>query len=518
MTERLATRTEMHPRLDLRHVSKSFGATKALDDVELRIWPREIHGLVGQNGSGKSTLIKIIAGVYPAEDGAKSWVNGRPTEIHRLAHSGGPGAIRFVHQDLGVIPEMTARENLCLHSAPPGQGRTGGRVKARRSKYVDPETEDLVAEFSPALDLDIPLAKLTPLERTVVSIAAALQRFNVEDGLLVLDEPTSALGRREASVLLDLIRRIRARGASVLLISHRLDEILEVADVVTVLLTGRRVATVKTGELTGADLVRLMVGSIARRTDRERPATSGATAAPVLEVRGLSGRWLRPTDIILKRGEILGVAGLPGSGADEVARLLTDARARAGGWVRIDHGSWCQLDNYRESSVALVPPDRMEEGLIPEMSVKENLSLCTVDGLRKLFWVDKSKEERFTDHWVKALDIVCGDPNSSVAELSGGNQQRVLLGRVMARQAKVLVLCEPTVGVDVVTRYAIYDLVRAYAHSGVGMIVSSSDTTDLCVLCDRVMVFRAGQVVSEIPRAALSESALQMQIEGFDGK
>jgi ABC-type sugar transport system ATPase subunit len=502
--------------LRIRGLVKTFGGNHALRGVDLDIAAGEVHGLVGHNGSGKSTLIKTLAGFYHADphSGAEAWLDGVSFDLARVGvqrHE----RLRFVHQDLGLVLEMNALENLALRS---GFART--RLGSIRWDEQERAVRATIARFGVHLDVHRPLAEATPVERTVVAIAGALQGWQGGRAVLVLDEPTAVLPPGEVDQLLGIVREIRAQGASVLYVSHRLDEIFALCDRVTVMRGGQVVATREVSSLTKHELVTLMLG--------EESAADGAPPAPpapldvatVLEARDLETGYLRGASIELRSGEILGLAGRPGSGREDLAYLLGGGLAgSASGEIRrpADEGRWRRLTGRSEPDIALVPADRGLEGMFTEFSVRENLTLGVLPRFGRRGWVGRRAEAALTRDWLGRLEVGTAGSEVSIATLSGGNQQKVLIGRSLVKNPAVLVLCEPTAGVDIGTRHALYRLIRAQvAETGLSVIVSSSDVGDLLALCDRVLVFDGGAVVRELSGAGITEVSLVHAMEGID--
>jgi len=507
-------RHENPPLISVRHLSKTFAATRAIDDVSLDIEPGEIHALVGHNGSGKSTLIKVLSGFHAPDPGATFQYQGADVELetlHGLQASGHQARrLSFVHQDLGMVLELDVMDNLALHSR---YITRWGVVDRRRQER---RARELLEPFGLRVDLHAPVGSLSQLDRTVIAIAAALDSWDFGNGVLVLDEPTSSLPASHSRSLLAVLRDLRAAGAGILFVSHRLDEVLDVSDRVTVLRDGRRVATAGSDQLSKADLVHLMMGE---GVDSLVGAASGRQSSrSVLQVDGLSGGPVAGISFTLGEGEILGFAGLPGSGASEVPRLLTDRRhdIEAGaitGPDGVTHpaASWKGTDG-----IALVPSDRLRFGSIAEMSVAENLSLSVLSRVSRFGVVRSGREADVTDEWTARMSIVCSSTSAAMSTLSGGNQQKVLLARAMAREPAVLALCEPTEGVDIGASQTIYSYVKEQAEAGLAAIVTSVDTEDLVALCHRVLIVRQGRVVREIIGQDITERRLVHAIEGVD--
>jgi len=498
----------VRPVLGIEHLSKTFPGTRALDDVSLDIAPGEVHALMGQNGSGKSTLIKLLAAYHSADPGAYAEMDGAPFDVGRSV----PAGLRFVHQDLGLILELSAQDNLALHG---GFARGfGGRVLWRQQEA---ETRRVLAAFDVDLDIHLPLAAATPVQRTVVAIAAALQGWD-GGGVLVLDEPTAVLPHDEVERLFEVVAAVRRRGTSVLYVSHRMDEIFSLADRVTVLRGGRRVGTYDVASLDPRGLATLMVGDdvdpdfragVVERTDQ--PIT--------LEARGIHGKWLRGVDLEARAGEILGIAGLAGAGALELPYVLAGkAGSQASGEIRLPATSpdWHDVQDATGLEIPLVPADRQTEAVIAEFTVAENISLSALRTLGGRGRLSAKDEAALVASWSEQLGVVSAGHSAPISTLSGGNQQKVILARCLALDPQVLVLCEPTAGVDIGTRVSIYRIIADLAATGLTVIVASSDEGDLLALCTRILVLRDGVVAEQLAADELSKSVLIRAIEGAE--
>lgn len=499
--------------LRIEGLSKTFPGTRALVDAQIDVRSGEVHALVGHNGSGKSTLIKALSGYHDPDPGARAWLDGEPVEFSRLGgNQHGLARLSFVHQDLGLVLELDTIDNLAIHG---GYRKTrSGRVDWREQRAL---AVSLLAPFGLDFDITVPLSKVTPVERTIVAIAAALQGWDSSSGVLVLDEPTAVLPPFEVRKLMQIVKELRATGAGILYVSHRLNEIFDLADRVTVLRGGRNVATRRVADISKQELVELMLGpEVASSYDA--PAAGSAGTEPVLEVRGLSGIYVRNVDLQLRRGEVVGVAGLPSDGRDELPRLITDRRRTAGGQLRLSQRSmdWLPVAKFRGEQIALLPPDRGSEGVIAPMTVAENLSLSVIHRLSPGIRLRKRAETSFVDRWVKNLSIKVASHDSPIVTLSGGNQQKVLFGRALGQQPDVLVMCEPTAGIDVGARMAIYQLIAEQAAAGLTVLVTSSDIDDLLAVCHRVVVMREGVVARELSGQALTEHQLVHAMEGIE--
>jgi ribose transport system ATP-binding protein len=496
--------------LQLEGLSKTFGGTRALVDVDLDIRANEIHALVGQNGSGKSTLIKSLAGYHQPDPGARAWFQHEEFPLGTLLD--GHDRLRFVHQDLGHVLELGVMDNLALRGA-----YVRGRLGRIRWSEQERMTRELLARFGVEIDLYRPLAEATPVERVVVAIVAAIQGWEGGHGVLVLDEPTAVLPPHEVEQLFELIGEVRRSGASVLYVSHRLDEIFRLADRVTVLRGGYKIATEDVSSLTPRKLATLMVGEDVDPNFRAQiAAVSDAPAA--LEAKDLSSRYLRGVSFSLRKGEVLGIAGLPGSGAEHIPYALAGALGHeaTGSVELVERGDAVELGSKELVGIPLVPADRAREAVVAEMGVADNLTLPILDRLSNGIALSRSREQALVADWFEKLQIRAAGHGAPISSLSGGNQQKVVMARCLALEPSVLLLCEPTAGVDIGTRIALYKLIAAQAEDGLGVIVASSDVGDLLAMCTRVLVLRDGVIARELPGDGLTESILHHAIEGVE--
>jgi ribose transport system ATP-binding protein len=497
--------------LVVRNVSKTFPGTKALVDVDFEIRAGEIHALVGQNGSGKSTLVKTLAGYHDADSG-EAWIDG---ELLDLSVFGGArhDRLRFVHQDLGLVMELSAAENLALF-----HGFDRGRFGRVRWNEQAKTTRRVLERFAVDIDIEAPLSAATPVERTVVAIGSALQGWEGGRGVLVMDEPTAVLPPREVSRLFDIIRDVRAAGTSVLYISHRLDEIFEIADRVSVIRGGRMVTTRYVASTTPHELASLMVGENVD-PDLRVGVRVNSSEAISLEARNVRGRALLGVDLEVRRGEVVGLAGLQASGHEDLVYALAGALGSdVTGEVRIpNRGSdWVSIEKAGALGLPLVPADRGREGILAEFSVRENVTLSLLSRLSGRFAINRREERQVMEKWTQRLEIVATSADASITTLSGGNQQKVVMARCLAQEPTVLLLCEPTAGVDIGTRVALYKFIAELATQGLSVVVSDSDIDELVAMCSRVLVFRDGRISRELEYDDLSHSALVHAIEGTD--
>ncbi len=487
------------PLLRVGGLSKSFPGLKALDDVSLEVASGEIVAVLGHNGSGKSTLVKVLAGVYQADAGAVVEVRDADGQI-----LGGPAAreeLHFIHQDLGLVDILNTVENLGLGVR--GRGLAPVRRAAERR-----HARELIAQFGVDFDVSVPVGALSPAQRAIVAIARALDGWTRPDNVLVLDEPTTALHGDEVQVLFEAIRRIAASGAGVVFISHRLDEVLALADRVVVLRDGRVVADEPTAGLDHDQLVALIVG---RAVAELTVLAQDSAAEAVLTVTGLCGAEINDVSLSLRAGEIVGVGGILGSGREQLAAMLFGAQHRSEGRVEVGGSELVPDDTVAaiEAGMAFLPADRRRGGAVMDMNVRENLTLPMLGPLRRTFGrLDSKAERKETRYWMHTVNLRPPNPEQPLKLFSGGNQQKVVLAKWLRVQPRVLLLDDPTQGVDVGAKAAIYELIIAARRNGAGVLLCSSDTKELVQLCDRVLVFNGGRVVSEVPRESLSEARL----------
>lgn len=485
--------------IDIESLSKSFPGQVALNNVSLQILPGQIHALVGQNGSGKSTLIKILAGYHQPDPGAVVRLNGEPVEIASLAPDE-RAHLHVMHQDLGLVGSLSIMENLAL-----GRGyHTGafGRINWSREAQ---RVHGLLAEFGVDADPRTQVQALPPAEQSIVALIRALQEWREgEWGVLVLDEPTASLPKPEVDRLFTAVRRVAQRGGGVLFVSHRLNEVFDLAEYVTVLRDGKVVGSQPLGELDQGKLIELIVG---------RPITDLYTAPPepmseiAINVHHLAGNDLINLDLTVRRGEVVGVAGLVGSGRNELASLLFGAKRPVRGEVSVSGRVVVGPRGAITAGVAMVPADRKGLGSIPEHTVRENVVLPRLGPFGR-WWLRRGAEHTEAKRWIAEVDVRPSDPERRLITLSGGNQQKAVLARWLRTSPTVLVLDEPTQGVDVGAKASIYELLARSAADGTAIIMCSSDAEELAHVCDRVLVLRGGKVATELSGASLTSDRI----------
>ena len=489
-------------RLTVRNVSKSFGAQTVLRDLSLDIAAGEIHALVGHNGSGKSTFVKLLSGYHQPDPGAEATLDGEPFALGSATEAKARG-LRFVHQDLGLIPTLDAVDNVLLGL--PYPTRAGGRIDWPAARKRTREMlGSLGFDFAPTR----PLSTLTATQKTGVAIARAMQSGASPTRVLVLDEPTAALPAPDVAVLRGVVRTLQEQGIAILYISHHLDEILTLARRVTVLRDGAVVTTAPTLGLDEAQLITLMIGEAisAQPTATHHPDRQ---ADPVLRVRELRTRTLDGIDVELWPGEVVGVAGIDGSGREELAAALFGGVARRG-TVHLDGRVLPaeRPDLAAARGAGLVPADRAADAALTRMSVNENLTVASVRTRLRGVLLDASGERRETNAWIGRLSVVPRRPNAPIETLSGGNQQKVIVARWLRTAPKLLILDEPTKGVDAATVGEIWRLVSEAAASGAAVLACSSHTDELAGHCQRVLVLRSGRIVTELTGGQLDATTI----------
>ncbi len=493
------TATTPEPLLRVRGLTKTFPGLRALDAVDLEVGAGEVVAVVGANGSGKSTLVKILAGLYEADGGIVEMLRRQGAEASGAAAR---SELHFIHQDLGLIPMLTTIENLDL-----ARDLGAGAVRPVRARAEAVRARELISQFGATFDVRVPVFQLSAAERTIVAIARALDGWTRPDNVLVLDEPTAALHGDEVDKLFGAIHRVAERGAGVVFISHRLDEVMELAHRVVVLRDGKKVADVTAGQFDHDALVRMIVGhAVAEGVKRE-----GRTDDVLLSVSNLRGSTIRGVDFELRAGEILGVTGILGSGREHLSRVLFGALPRAAGEVLLEQRRLPAGDpsGCIASGVGFVPADRRHDGAVMQFSVRENLTLPRLRPFRRQMGrIDGRAERAEASAWVGRVGLRPPSPERTLGLFSGGNQQKVVLAKWLRIDPKVLLLDEPTQGVDIGAKAAIYELLAKAAANGAGVLVSSSDTKELALLCDRVLVLRDGVLVAEIDRSELSEDRM----------
>ena len=482
----------------LRAVSKSFAGIKVVSSVSFDMRPGEVHALMGENGAGKSTLIKIMAGLHQADEG-EILVNGRPVKFAspKDAHAAG---IATVHQELLLFPELTVAENIFLGQTPKtALGTIDWQTMRRRAREL------LDALDSGDLDIDQKVASLSVGNRQRIEIARALAQ---DARVLIMDEPTAALAEADVQRLMSIVRTLCARGVAIVYVSHRMPEIFALAHRVTVLRDGQHVATKPVSEVDEAQLVSMMVG---RSIDRLYPPKQGQDGDVILELQDVSYRnVVRNISLKLKRGEILGLAGLVGSGRTETALTIFGITPATGGQILID-GKPANIPSpeaARDLGIAYVPEDRGHQGLIRPQSIEDNIALANLGRMMRGLFIDAARVTAEAKNAITRFGIRARGPSQLVRQLSGGNQQKVVLGKWLATNPRILIMDEPTRGIDVGAKAEIHLLMRKLAGEGMAILMISSELPEVLGMSDRVLVMNAGRIVAAFEKPEATAEAV----------
>lgn len=494
------------PLLRMSGISKSFPGVQALSDVDLEVAPGEIHALLGENGAGKSTLLKILAGAQPPDSGVIEF-GGRQIALDS-PHAAQTLGVVTIYQEFTLAPNMTICENVWIGREP------GSKVFVSWRRMAE-ETRAITRRIGLDADPMTPVRELSVAEQQMVEIARAL---SMKSRLIVMDEPTSALSRTEVEKLFRIVRDLKAEGLSVIFVTHRLEEVFEICDSYTVLRDGKFVGSGRVGDTDIDGIIRMMVGRevnalFSHRTD----ATAGEVA---LAVEGLSRRGssrdpsatvLADVSLSVRKGEILGIAGLVGAGRTEMARAVFGADPFDSGRILID-GHPVHISSPQEAirhGIGLVPEDRKQQALFLSLAIRMNLSMAALDRVSKwAVFVDEAKESAMVERYRKALSIRMASPEQIVANLSGGNQQKVVLARWLALEPKVLIVDEPTRGIDIGAKVDVHNLLFEMARSGIAVIAISSELPEVLAISDRIVTMREGRVSGEIARADADQEKL----------
>ncbi|MCX5661972.1 MAG: sugar ABC transporter ATP-binding protein [Planctomycetota bacterium] len=509
----MATPESNPPLIEFDAVTKTFSGVTALHEVSLPIRRGECHALMGENGAGKSTLGKILAGIH-GPDGGSIRLDGRAVRFNspRDARLAGVG---MVHQELAFCPDLSVAENLALGRYP----RRAGLLVDRRA--MEAQARTMLDQVGADIDVRSPMRRLSTAQEQLVQIASAV---GAGARVIVFDEPTSSLAEPDAQRLFELLGRLRARGVTLIYVSHRMPEVLALCDRMTVLRDGRLVGTLDRAEATSDRLVEMMIGRALPANDattrRAAAAQSSTASPPVLRVRGLaSAPRFADVSFDLRAGEILGLAGLVGSGRSEIARTIFGLDPRTAGEVEVDGKPLApgSVDAAMAAGIGLAPEDRKRQGLVLNMSGLGNFSLAMLGRLRRRTGLlDHAAEKRLArDHFAR-LDVRTPSLLTPVATLSGGNQQKIVLARWLARDCRVLIVDEPTRGVDVGAKLAIHELLRKLAASGAAVLLISSELPELLALADRVLVMREGRTAGELLRAEATQDRVLRLMAGVE--
>lgn len=496
------------PLLSLSGGKKAFGAVHALIDGRIELYSGEAHALVGENGAGKSTIVKALAGIHSLDEGVLQ-VNGQTVALKSPSNARAQG-IAVIYQEPTLFPDLSVAENIFMERQP--------LRGCRRIDYgeMNRSAKEIFRRLGVAIDPDRPSLGLSIAEQQLVEIAKAL---SFEAKVVIMDEPTAALSSVEAERLFDVVRALRESDVGILFISHRLEEVFRICQRATVMRDGRFVLTTATTDIDSDGLVRAMVGRSIALRERDETSRLGEV---VLDVSHLTQEGVF-TDVSfqVRRGEVVALAGLVGAGRSEVATAIFGIRKYDFGQVKVNGKPLPKTSPSlaMAAGVALVPEDRRQQGLVMDMSIARNIAMASTRSLSRFGLIRSIVESRFAKNWSLRLKIKSGDLSSLVSTLSGGNQQKVVLAKWMSLHPQLLIVDEPTRGIDVATKAEVHRLLVDLAKGGVGVLVISSELPEVLVLADRILVMREGSLVADIPHAQASEeSIIALATTGIDGR
>lgn len=494
----------MTPFLEMHGISKSFPGVRALNRVDLQLKSGEVHVLAGENGAGKSTLMKIMTGVYRADPGGVIRIDGQEVTIRDPVHARSLG-ISIIYQELAVVNNLTVAENIFLAREPIG---AGGLIDTRK---MNADTRAVLAELEMTIEPGTRVGNLSIGQKQMVEIARAI---SYRSKLIIMDEPTASLSHHEASTLMRVVRKLAAQQIGIVYISHRMDEIFEIADRVTVLRDGQTVDTRPIAEMTRELLVRKMVDRDLSQLFGEHQSYAGSDV--LLSVRGLGlknrtphGAKVSDISFDLHKGEVLGFFGLVGSGRTEVMEMIFGSRPRVGD-IEIDGKPATIRDpsDAIELGIGFVTEDRKELGLVLGMSVRENFSLTHLSDYCTLDVVNRKRETSACMDFIRSLGIKTPSPEQKVLNLSGGNQQKVVIAKWVARRPRILIVDEPTRGIDIGAKSEVHALLNSLAKQGIAIIVVSSDLPEILAISDRIVVLKEGRITGRIERSEATQEGI----------
>ncbi len=494
--------------LETRGICKSFPGVRALNNVSLAVRPGEIHALVGENGAGKSTLMKIFSGAY-TKDAGEILLRGKPVEIENPAHAQQLG-ISIIYQEFTLAPHLSAEANIFIGREPHSKFlHIIDRKRIRRDAQV------LIDDLGVDIDVSRLVRDLNVSQQQSTEIAKAL---SMNADIIIMDEPTSALAESEVDTLFAAIRRLQAKGITFIYISHNLEEVFEISDRISVLRDGELIGTRETSELEPREVIRMMVG---RTLDDLFPKTEAEIGGPLLEVKNLSRHGvIHDVSFTLHRGEILGIAGLLGAGRTELVRCIFGADRPTSGEVWVG-GKKTNIQSPQDgvaAGIGFVPEDRKQQGLFLGLAMRINTSAVVLPKLANVGFIDRNAERLLTDESIAALQIKTASQEQIVGDLSGGNQQKVVLAKWLAIKPKVLILDDPTRGIDVGAKVAIHMLMGEFARQGVGIILISSELPEVLGMSDRILVMDSGRVKGEFSREEATQEKIMLCATGQRGR
>ena len=493
--------------LEMKQICKSFGGVAALRDVDFSLERGHVHSLVGGNGAGKSTLMKIFTGVYTKDSGEIA-LDQKPIHFKSYADASNAG-IRMIFQELSLVPTLKVYENIFLNHETKKYGKLLNKASMREK----------TGELLHSLGVDIsPEAMVSTLSVGYCQMVEIAKALSMDAKVLVLDEPTASLSDNEVKVLFQTIRRLKEKGVSMIYISHRMNEILEISDDVSIIRDGRMVLTEKAENLTIPGIITHMLGNQTEKSFSWTPRKNPASDETMLEVSNLQIDGLESeVSFRVKKGEIVGIAGLMGSGRTEILQALFGMRACKSGDIML-HGKTVAIRNVKDAikaGIALVPEDRRRQGLVLQHSLKENAILPVLKKLTRMGLVNEKRADSVVKQKVTELNVVTDGINKTISLLSGGNQQKVVIAKWLASEPDLLLLDEPTAGIDVGAKGEITEIIREFADSGKSVIMVSSELLEMMAVCDKILILFKGRLLGEFMREEIdSEDVLQVAIQG----
>ena len=496
--------------LELKNIYKSFPGVKVLEDVTLQVRPGEVHALMGENGAGKSTLMKILMGIYKADQGS-IFLEGKETVIHGPKDAMSKG-ISMIHQELNTVLDMEVAENVFV-------GRELLKKGMEKLKIVDiARMREETGRYFREMNIDIdPRAKMRTLSVAEMQLVEIVKAISLNSKIIVMDEPTSAITEKEAAVLFAQIERLKKQGVAIIYISHKMDEIFRISDTITVLRDGQWIGTKPAKELDNDMLIKMMVGRELTDIYPKDPVEIGDV---ILEVKNLSrGKKVQDASFSLRKGEVLGIAGLVGAGRSELVETIFGLYPKTGGQIFL-HGKEVHIKNSADAiknKMALITEDRKQTGLNLIVSVKENIASVSIGKLSTHGIVNDKKINEVSEKYIKELKIKTPDGNAIVGNLSGGNQQKVVLAKWLLDEPDIIIFDEPTRGIDIGAKRDIYLLINNLAKEGKAVIVISSEMAEVMGICDRILVMAEGRINGEVRREEFSQEVIMGYASNITG-
>lgn len=488
--------------IELKHVNKHYGGVHALKDIDFDLNRGEIHCLIGQNGCGKSTMIKVISGVIDVDEGSEVILDGRKSSGGSARQAMNNG-VRVIYQDLSLFPNLTVAENIAFDR------HVDKSVKGVSWTQIYQKAEEVIDRMHIELNLESLAEELSIADRQLVAIARALA---TNAKILIMDEPTSSLTRKEVNVLFSIIKSLQEKGMTIMFVSHKLDEIIEIAERITVMRDGQMISTFENKDVDETNLAHLISGQ--QITYQQDFVEHGDEE--VLRIENLScGRQYRDVSFSVKKGEILGIIGLLGAGRTELASSIFGMNPPESGKILL-HGREVNFRNNREaiaSRIAYVPEDRLLQGLVLNQSVENNTIISIIQKLKnKLGMIDKKECRAITQRWIDELRIKSASPEINASALSGGNQQKIVISKWLSTEPEVLILDQPTNGIDIAAKNTIYELIRELSRQGMSIIMISDEAAEIYYNCPRALVMHKGKIVKELDCSAITESEFSQEV------